>query len=153
MSASVLSPQQIAQFHQDGFLVVPDFFSEEEANSFDQMAKDLENAPDVRGSLWKYWNMQPPVANKETERFLDRVENFVDFHEGWGKLFLSSDSRLVKAVSELFGEEAVLWKEKLNYKKPGSSGFAPHQDAQVSNSHPLLCFIFLSSHFSSGWLA
>jgi len=31
-------------------------------------------------------------------------------------------------VSQLFGESAVLYKEKINFKLPGGEGFEPHQD-------------------------
>ena len=31
----------------------------------------------------------------------------------------------------LLGEEAVLFKEKINFKLPGGAGFEPHQDAQA----------------------
>jgi ectoine hydroxylase-related dioxygenase (phytanoyl-CoA dioxygenase family) len=37
--------------------------------------------------------------------------------------------RLVAAASELLGEPAVLYKEKINYKLVGGAGFSPHQDA------------------------
>lgn len=129
---NVLSQEQREQFAADGFLAVENFFTEEEAALFSQYSNDLEHMPDVKGSIWKYWNMQKPVANDPGARFLDRIENFCDFHEGWKNLFERPESKLVRAVSELFGEDAVLWKEKLNFKKPGSSGFAPHQDAQVN---------------------
>jgi ectoine hydroxylase-related dioxygenase (phytanoyl-CoA dioxygenase family) len=33
-------------------------------------------------------------------------------------------------VAELFGEPAVLFKEKINFKLPGGGGFTPHQDIQ-----------------------
>ena len=31
-------------------------------------------------------------------------------------------------LAQLFGEAAVVMKEKLNYKHPGGGGYAPHQD-------------------------
>ena len=129
----VLTEDQVASFKRDGFLIVENFLTEEEAAALTGMSDDLEHMPDVRGSVWKYWNMQKPVEGETVgKRFLDRLENFVDFHEGWANLFLVKESKLVRATTELFGgEEAILWKEKLNFKKPGSSGFAPHQDAQV----------------------
>eukprot|EP00009_Paramoeba_aestuarina_P006295 CAMPEP_0201519014 /NCGR_PEP_ID=MMETSP0161_2-20130828/9685_1 /ASSEMBLY_ACC=CAM_ASM_000251 /TAXON_ID=180227 /ORGANISM="Neoparamoeba aestuarina, Strain SoJaBio B1-5/56/2" /LENGTH=272 /DNA_ID=CAMNT_0047916935 /DNA_START=49 /DNA_END=867 /DNA_ORIENTATION=+ len=128
----VLTQEQLASFACDGFLIAENFLTQEEADALVGMSDELENMPDVRGSLWKYWNMQKPVEGEsQASRFLDRIENFVDFHEGWANLFLSQESKLVRATTELFGEEAILWKEKLNFKKPGSSGFAPHQDAQA----------------------
>ena len=132
----ILSQQQKEDFARDGLLIIENFFSEEEAASLDRMALDLEEMPDVKGSIWKYWNMQPPQNGSDDDdnresRFLDRVECFTDKHKGWNRLFVAKGSRVVRAVSELFGEDAILWKEKMNFKKPGSAGFAPHQDAQV----------------------
>ena len=39
--------------------------------------------------------------------------------------------RMRQAVSELFGEEAVLFKDKVNFKLPGGDGFKEHQDVQA----------------------
>ena len=36
---------------------------------------------------------------------------------------------MLDVVSELMGEPAVLYKEKINYKYPGGGGYAAHQDA------------------------
>ena len=58
-------------------------------------------------------------------RTLTRLENFVDHHPGWSHL---CHTYLRRCISELMGEEMVLFKEKLNLKPPGGSGFAPHLD-------------------------
>ena len=34
-------------------------------------------------------------------------------------------------VSRLFGEQAILFKEKINFKMPGGAGFKAHQDQQA----------------------
>ena len=34
-------------------------------------------------------------------------------------------------LEQLFGEPAVLFKERINFKLPGSGGFEPHQDGQA----------------------
>jgi len=59
------------------------------------------------------------------KQVLTRIENFVDDHEGWSDL---CHVYLQKLVSETLGIEMVLYKEKLNIKPPGGSGFAPHLD-------------------------
>lgn len=56
-----------------------------------------------------------------------RSEYFADDHELLGD-FVRGE-RLGSVLAELFGEAAVLFKEKVNYKLPGGGGFAPHQDA------------------------
>ena len=58
---------------------------------------------------------------------LCRSENLIPFHEGMRRLL--TEGSLVATASALLGEQAVLYKEKINYKLPGGAGYAPHQDA------------------------
>lgn len=59
------------------------------------------------------------------KRSLTRLEHFVDSHPGWSDL---CHNYLQRLVSKVLGVEMVLYKEKLNLKPPGGSGFAPHLD-------------------------
>ncbi len=43
----------------------------------------------------------------------------------------SFDPQLRGAVATLFGEPAMLFKDKINFKLPGGDGFKPHQDQQT----------------------
>lgn len=45
--------------------------------------------------------------------------------------FASLTEALKEPVSQLLDEPALLFKEKINFKMPGSGGFAPHQDSQA----------------------
>lgn len=56
-----------------------------------------------------------------------RSEDFEPHHVGLSA-FLRGGI-LAEILEQLFGEPAVLFKEKINYKYPGGGGFAPHQDA------------------------
>ncbi len=58
---------------------------------------------------------------------LCRSENLIPFHDGLRALLTTG--RLVETAGALLGEEAVLYKEKINYKLAGGAGYAPHQDA------------------------
>ncbi len=58
---------------------------------------------------------------------LCRSENFVPHHAGLRELLTAGP--MLEAASALLGEDAVLYKEKINYKLPGGAGYAPHQDA------------------------
>ena len=69
--------------------------------------------------IWK----QGEILERRT---LTRLENFVNAHEGWNDL---CRNYLRRCVSVALGTEMVLYKEKLNLKPPGGSGFAPHLDA------------------------
>lgn len=58
---------------------------------------------------------------------LARSEHFADLHAPMGRFL--RHGLITELLAELFGEPAVLFKEKINYKHPGGGGFAPHQDA------------------------
>lgn len=58
---------------------------------------------------------------------LARSERFADDQAELGAFIRSGI--IADVLAELFGEPAVLFKEKINYKLPGGAGFAPHQDA------------------------
>jgi hypothetical protein len=60
---------------------------------------------------------------------LARSERFADDHDGLSR-FVGGEL-LGDVLAELYGEPAVLFKEKINYKHPGGAGFAPHQDASA----------------------
>lgn len=60
-----------------------------------------------------------------SKKSLTRLEHFVDAHEDWSEL---CHNYLRRLVSKALGIPMVLYKEKLNLKPPGSSGFAPHLD-------------------------
>jgi len=58
-------------------------------------------------------------------RSLTRLEKFVNYHDEWREL---CNGHLADCISALYNERMVLFKEKLNVKPPGGSGFAPHLD-------------------------
>ena len=60
------------------------------------------------------------------QRVLARSEDLIPFHDGIRNLL--TQGRVLETIGSLFGEHAVLFKEKVNYKLPGGAGFAPHQD-------------------------
>ena len=58
---------------------------------------------------------------------LCRTENFVPFHSKLCDAIATGV--ILDIVSSLMGEQASLYKEKINYKLVGGAGFSPHQDA------------------------
>lgn len=67
-----------------------------------------------------------------------RTEYFTPFHDGLRSLLC--DGPLLAAASELLGEPAVLYKEKINFKLAGGAGWEAHQDAPA--------YPFIESHVS-----
>jgi ectoine hydroxylase-related dioxygenase (phytanoyl-CoA dioxygenase family) len=60
----------------------------------------------------------------EERRKVTRFENFVATHGEWESLC----DYVGRLASIIYGEPMVIFKEKLNLKPPGGSGFAPHLD-------------------------
>ncbi len=125
-SGSVLSDEQVAQFRRDGFLVVRGMFSEQEMAEIAAWTDEVEGWPEVPGKYMMYFEKS---LRDPQQRILNRLENFYPFHAGFRTLF--DGEKLRGGVSRLFGEDAVLYKEKINFKMPGGDGFKLHQDQQA----------------------
>jgi len=124
-SNRMLTDEQIEQFHRDGFLVVRGMYSPDEVADIGAWTDEVANYPEVPGKYMMYFEK----SRTDGSRILCRIENFVPYHEGFSKLITAR--RMQQAVSDLFGEEAVLFKDKINFKLPGGDGFKEHQDVQA----------------------
>jgi len=120
----VLDEGQIARFEADGYLVVRAGFDEDEMRRIDAWAREVEAMPEVSGRQWVY---HEESLKEPGRRLIARIENIAPFHAGFAEL----SGALRHAAGQLLGEEAVLFKEKINFKMPGGAGFKPHQDAQA----------------------
>lgn len=121
----ILSNEQIEQFHRDGFLLVRGMYSTDEVQAISDWTEEVAGFPEVPGKYMMYFEK----SQADGSRILCRIENFVPYHEGFSKLITAR--RMQLAVSELFGQEAVLFKDKINFKMPGGDGFREHQDVQA----------------------
>lgn len=124
-SERILTDEQVAQFKRDGFLVVRGMYSADEVAEIGAWTDEVANYPEVPGKYMMYFEK----SRSDGSRILCRIENFVPHHKGFAKLI--TDCRMQQAVSELFGAEAVLFKDKINFKLPGGDGFKAHQDVQA----------------------
>ncbi len=123
-----LTNEEIENFNKNGFLIKRNFYDENkiaEIHSwvYDYADKKLED-----------WESGKEMAYYETSkndgtRILARLENFIDFHKGFQNL--ANSEGLMGCVNDLLVDKPILFKEKINFKKPGGGGFRPHQD-QVS---------------------
>ena len=121
----ILTEAQFAMFRRDGFVVVRKMFDDVEMAHIAAWSDEMESRPEVPGAYMKYFEES---LRSPSERILQRLENFYPYHDGFSSLF---DGKLRQVSAELFGAEAVLFKDKINFKKPGGDGFKPHQDQQA----------------------
>ena len=118
MAQVTLTPEQIDHFRSTGWLLLRDLvavpFSEVQAE-VDRLAAYGDDAP------WlDHYEMT------DAGRRLARSEDFTP-HSPLLRSVLC-EGPLVEVASALLGEQALLYKEKVNYKLAGGAGFAPHQD-------------------------
>lgn len=121
-----LTDEQLAAFRRDGLVFVPGFFDASRTQEITRWIDELSARPEVPGQHWVY---HEESLREPKRRLIQRIEKFTEADPRFASLFTTG--RLHLAVSELLGEGASLFKEKINYKEPGGPGFKAHQDAQA----------------------
>ena len=124
-----LTELQIKKYQDDGFLLLKKFFSKEE---MEPVIKSINKFSEVSYNFWEVGKemVYYETSNEnENERILCRVEKYVDYHPEFQKL--ASSSKILSALQDLMGGPCVLFKDKINFKRPGAGGFRPHQDVQA----------------------
>ncbi len=121
----MLSEQQLADFERDGYLLIKGLYSKSEAQDIIDWTDEVAAYPEVPGKYMMYFEQ----SQVDDSRILSRVEDFEPWHTNFSRLF--NDERMKGYCSQLFGEAAVLYKDKINFKMPGGDGFKAHQDVQA----------------------
>jgi len=111
-------------FERDGFLVKRGAFAPRDVALIERWANEVSCLPEVPGGHWVFHERS---LKDPGEDLVCRIENIAPFHPGFNALAKA----LAGPVSRLLGEDAVLFKEKINFKMPGGDGFKPHQDSQA----------------------
>uniref|UniRef100_A0A0G4GKA0 Uncharacterized protein n=1 Tax=Chromera velia CCMP2878 TaxID=1169474 RepID=A0A0G4GKA0_9ALVE len=119
---TLLTPEQVESFRRDGYLLLKDLIGPKCKAKLSEWTDEIERWEETKGMWMQYFEAVNGI------RTLSRVENFLPYHSELNGMI---QRRVAKAISELYGEEAVVFKEKLNFKLPGGAGFLPHQDASA----------------------
>jgi len=130
-----LTPEQRERWETKGFVVLPRALEPGTVRDLTRWVQEIEAwaAQDGPGiHHFEQTDAGPRIA---------RSEDFDPHHAGLSEFMrrgVVSD-----VLASLFGEPAVLFKEKINYKYPGGGGFAPHQDAPAYRfvDHHVSCMV------------
>jgi predicted HD phosphohydrolase len=122
-----INAAQRTAWEREHVLTLPGLFTGSALQALMRWTDDLAHRPETPGRWMKYFERAV-----DDDRLLCRVEDFVPFHAGFDALLRGPV--LLERLGELMGEPAVLFKEKINFKLPGGSGFAAHQDAPAFGS-------------------
>ena len=117
-----LSDEQRRSWADNGFVRIPGALEPALAAAIAQWTAEIADWPETPGKWMKWFE-----ATGADPRMLCRLENFVPFHAGFAD-FLKGEM-ITALISELMGEQAILYKEKINFKLPMGAGYGAHQDA------------------------
>lgn len=129
-NSSSLSVNDIEHFKKHGWVLTCDL-SDDGVHELRSWVQEIENW-NVDNTFLRHEEMTtygPKVA---------RIEYFAHIHQPMGDLLAKGD--MLSHASDLLGEQAVLYKEKINFKLAGGAGWSPHQDAPA--------YPFVTSHVS-----
>lgn len=120
----ILSGEQIAAYHRDGYLVLRGVLSEREARVLQaECDKLLEPSPYVDPLNVRAGHRTYPGGKVMVEK-LDPVHDISAVLTE-----LVADERIVAPLRDLYMDEPLLFKDKLIFKLPGAGGYTMHQDA------------------------
>jgi len=117
----ILQQDQLDSYKDQGFVILQGLLTDEEVGSLAAWTSEVQQWPETAGKWMQYFE-----KTDDGGRLLCRTENILDYHEQLNRLIRG---KITDAVSDAIGEQAVLFKEKINYKLPGGAGFPAHQDA------------------------
>lgn len=127
----MLTPEQIAHYNDQGYLVVPKVFDNKTISTMQKHYMTLREEGEKPGDFGGTKD-QPDDANHQYPRMI-QMHKWDDPSEKW-----SSHSQILTAVQELINDEPVLNQTMLYFKPPQSRGQGLHQDAQYITIDPLI---------------
>jgi ectoine hydroxylase-related dioxygenase (phytanoyl-CoA dioxygenase family) len=121
----LLSQADLVHFHEDGFLVRRSLYSKEEVRELGDAIDEIAARTPCPGKEMVYLEDNAHAAG---DRILSRIEKFADYQPRLRDV--ACDPRILDPLAALLGDAPLLFKEKINFKRPGGGGFEPHQDIQ-----------------------
>jgi hypothetical protein len=132
----VLTPEQLTAYRAKGWVLARGFVAREAVATLARWVDELAALPEQPGKHMVYHETS---QSDPARQLIQRIEDFCPYHPGFDAFV--RDGRLRRAVDELLGEPACLFKEKINFKMPGGAGFEPHQDQQAGWSRYASLFV------------
>ncbi|MDQ2922118.1 MAG: phytanoyl-CoA dioxygenase family protein [Acidobacteriota bacterium] len=119
---NALDDAQIDSYRRKGYMVLRRVFSADEVTVWDVESKRLLKLGLGHEDNWRTVLYRNPIGFA----VVDRLNPVIDISAIF-KL-LVQDKRILQPLRELYGEDMLLFKDKLIYKMPGVAGYQMHQD-------------------------
>lgn len=104
---------------RDGFVKLNQIFESDLIENFITEAYDMKDWPDAKGKYWRYYEEDDKLK-------LNRMERFYEYSQYCSQII--DHPKLITLLTEIMEDTPLLFKEKINFKTSGGSGFAYHQD-------------------------
>jgi len=114
-------------FSKNGYVFINNFFSVDESKKIVGWADDLSKWEECAFKWMIYYEDSSNVKNKA------RVENFLEYHKDMNQFVRD---KLTPTVNDIYNEDMVLFKEKINWKLANGKGFKAHQDQPAWTDFP-----------------
>ncbi len=124
LDRSALSAEQRDFYHEQGYLVLREFFPTDLMAEASAEADALLRRRDLIAVENLRCRWQPNVQTGACE--FETFDPVIDLAPVCRRI--AYDARLLAALAALYGEEACLFKDKLIFKPPGVKGYGLHQD-------------------------
>ena len=122
MAKHDLTPEQLVHYEVNGWLLL-DGLLEKSPQELQNIVSTVASWGDD-GAWLNHYEMT------DFGKKLARTENFTPYSSDMRSLL--REGAISDVASQLLGEEALLYKEKINYKLVGGAGFAPHHLIKMS---------------------
>lgn len=115
----ILSDEQVNQYNRDGYLVLRELLTPEEKADVSNIMDEIQAWPHSDDKWFTYYEY---VNGKKV---ISRMEKYYEYHPRMKALV---EGKLGGAIADCLGEDVVMFKDKINFKMPGSIGYDAHQD-------------------------
>jgi len=124
-----LSADEILDFKKHGFIVLRQYYSVKEILKILYEVNRLESLVSEKGGMMKYYDTPFEQNSSNQSMILIRIEKFIETSPYLESIVNNPSVHFL--LNQLFGESAVLMKEKINFKPPGAPPDLLHQDSQA----------------------
>lgn len=121
-TSASLDQDQISHYRREGYIILRGIFDPAEVAGFQSESDRLLRSDLVHPENLRTRPRRMPDGQLQVERF----DPVIDVSEIFRRVIF--DPRLLSPLESIFGERAVLFKDKLIFKVPGMSGYSMHQD-------------------------
>lgn len=127
----VPTPEQKSDYSAKGYVRLGGVFSAGEVASWDAESLRLLRLGVAHGDNIRTVTYRAPGGLQ----VVDRLNPVIDISPVFDSL--ARDARIFSLLEELYGEEMLLFKDKLIYKMPGVPGYGLHQDYSMWQRFPM----------------